>query len=71
MSNIPEDIRKAATKAYWAVIDNEPRIGGIKIVAAAVEAERERCARIVENSGEVSVHSDAREKLAALIRGEV
>ena len=67
-SDVPDDVWEAALEArkQWA---NGP--GDIALACArAIMAERERCARVVQNYGSISkTIQDVHKTLAAAIRG--
>lgn len=48
MTDYPEDILRAAEEAAMLVIRNSEVKAGTKAIAAALAAERERCAKIAE-----------------------
>jgi hypothetical protein len=85
MSEIPEDIRKAAEDAFEAMIsggdefDPNGRAHDIGIIAQAIVAERERCAKLLEDDSRwtfakspdtIAAFEVVRELAAATIRGE-
>ena len=50
MSEIPDDVMKAANDAVNSAIDDR---GAIGVIARAILAERERCARLCEDTAMV------------------
>lgn len=52
MSEIPEDIKRAAIQAFEEIAKIQSCLNGNKmmVIARALAAERERCAKVAENA---------------------
>jgi len=53
MTEIPDDVMDAARDVYSKASDDGFRVFSIKIIARAILAERERCARLCEDTAMV------------------
>ena len=53
MSEIPDDIMQAAREAYASMYPDYPCQNEISIIARAILAERERCAKRLEDTEEM------------------
>jgi hypothetical protein len=51
MTDIPEDVMKAALAAWTSVPTAEWEANAVEIIARAILTERERCARLAESDG--------------------
>jgi len=75
---IPDEVVEAACRAYTSImLDIAPELAISEAIAAALAAERERCAKIAEEIagdgdryGDMNVQQCTGEDIAAAIRGE-